>query len=141
MNIQPSVVVWTVICFVLLMVILKSLLFTPVLKVMDSRKEKLEAADKKLREIEGITAENEKRLAEEKVRAEAESIALSKKRVEQIQSDGKKEIENARRKCLSDIEEYRQGITGEYDKIVYSVAPKMETAAAIFAKNIISNRI
>lgn len=141
MNIQPSVVVWTVICFVLLMVILKSLLFTPVLKVMDSRKEKLEAAEKKLREIEGITAENEKRLAEEKVRAEAESIALSKKRVEQIQSDGKKEIENARRKCLSDIEEYRQGITGEYDKIVYSVAPKMETAAAIFAKNIISNRI
>ncbi len=141
MNIQPSVLVWTVICFVLLMVILKSLLFTPVLKIMDSRKEKLEAAEKKLREIEGITAENEKRLAEEKVRAEAESIALSKKKVQQIQSDGKKEIENARRKCLSDIEEYRQGITGEYDKIVYSVAPKMETAAAIFAKNIISNRI
>ena len=53
----------------------------------------------------------------------------------------KKEIENAQRKCLSDIEEYRNGIKGEYDKIVYSVAPKMETAAAIFAKNIISNRI
>ncbi len=141
MNIQPSVIVWTVICFLLLTVILKSLLFTPVLKVLDSRKEKIDAADKRLRDIESITAENERRLTEEKVRAEAESVAQAKAKVQQIQSQGKKEIENSQRKCLSDIEEYRNGITGEYDKIVYSVAPKMETAAAIFAKNIISNRI
>lgn len=141
MSIQPSVIVWTVICFLLLTVILKNLLFTPVLKVLDSRKEKVEAADKKLREIEKITAENESRIVEEKLRAEAESIAQAKHTVQQIQSRGKKEIENAQRKCLSDIQEYREGVTGEYDKIVYSVAPKMETAAAIFAKNIISNRI
>ena len=141
MSIQPSVIVWTVICFLLLTVILKNLLFTPVLKVLDSRKEKVEAADEKLREIEKITAENENRIAEEKLRAEAESIAQAKETVQQIQSRGKKEIENAQRKCLSDIQEYREGVTGEYDKIVYSVAPKMETAAAIFAKNIISNRI
>lgn len=141
MSIQPSVIVWTVICFLLLTVILKNLLFTPVLKVLDSRKEKVEAADEKLREIEKITAENENRIAEEKLRAEAESIAQAKETVQQIQSKGKKEIENAQRKCLSDIQEYREGITGEYDKIVYYVAPKMETAAAIFAKNIISNRI
>ena len=123
------------------MAILKNLLFTPVLRMMDSRKEKVEKADARLREIESVTVENERRLAEEKARAEARSIALAKEKVQQIQSDGKKEIEKARRQCLSDIEEYRQGITGEYDKIVYSVAPKMETAAAIFAKNIISNRV
>ncbi len=141
MNIQPSVIVWTVICFLLLMIILKNLLFTPVLKMLDSRKAKVEAADKKLRDIESIEAENTKRIAAEKIRAEAESVAEAKEKVQQIQSQGKKEIENAQRKCLSDIEKYRQGITGEYDKIVYSVAPKMETAAAIFAKNIISDRI
>lgn len=141
MNIQPSIIVWTVICFLLLTVILKNLLFTPVLKMLDSRKAKIEAADKKLADIESITAENERRLAEEKKRAEDESIVQAKAKVQQIQSEGKKEIENAQRKCLSDIEDYRNGIKGEYDKIVYSVAPKMETAAAIFAKNIISNRI
>ncbi len=141
MNIQPSVIVWTVICFLLLTVILKNLLFTPVLKVLDSRKEKIDAAEKKLRDIKSITAENERRLAEEMTRAEAESAANAKARVQQIQSEGKKEIENAQRKCLSDIEEYRNGIKVEHEKIVYSVAPKMETAAAIFAKNIISNRI
>lgn len=141
MSIQPSVVVWTVICFVLLMFILKNLLFKPVLEVLDKRKEKIDAASKKLRDIESITAENERRLASEKARAEAESVAAAKEKVQQIQSQGKKEIQNAQRKCLSDIDEYRNGITEEYDKIVYSVAPKMETAAAIFAKNIISNRV
>ena len=141
MNIQPSVIVWTVICFLLLSVILKNLLFTPVLKVMDDRKAKIENAEKKLRDIESINAENERRLAEEKLRAADESAAKAKARVRQIQSDGKKEIIDAQRKCLSDIEDYRNGITDEHDQIVSSVAPKMETAAAIFAKNIISNRI
>ncbi len=141
MNIQPSIIVWTVICFILLMVILRKLLFTPLLKVMDSRRERVEAAERKLRDIEDINAENERRIVAEKERAETESIAQAKARVLEIQSQGKKEIENAQRECLSDIEKYRNGIRGEYDKIVYSVAPKMETAAAIFAKNIISNRI
>ena len=118
MSIQPSVVVWTVICFVLLMIILKNLLFKPVLEVLDKRKEKIDAASKKLRDIESITAENERRLASEKARAEAESIAVAKEKVQQIQSQGKKEIQNAQRKCLSDIDEYRNGITEEYDKIV-----------------------
>ena len=141
MSIQPSVIIWTIVCFLILMVILKNLLFKPVLNVMDSRKEKIDAAENKLKEIESITAENERRLNEEKERAEAESVVQAKLKVQQIQSNGKKEIELAQRKCLSDIEEYRKDITEEYDKIVYSVAPKMETAAAIFAKKIISDRI
>ncbi len=141
MNIQPSVIVWTVICFLLLMVVLKNLLFKPVLFVLDARKKKIEDAEQKLRDIERITAENERSIAEKKARAEAENEILVKEKVQQIQSQGKKKIENAQRKCLSDIEEYKDDITEEYDKIVYSVAPKMETAAAIFAKSIISDRI
>ncbi len=141
MSIQPSVIVWTIVCFLLLMVILKNLLFKPVLNILDSRKEKIDAAENKLKEIESVTMENERRLHDAKERVEAESVAQAKLMVQQIQSNGKKEIELAQRKCLSDIETYRKDITEEYDKIVYSVAPKMETAAAIFAKKIISDRI
>ena len=108
MNIQPSIIVWTVICFLLLTVILKNLLFTPVLKMLDSRREKVENADKKLRDIRSITEKNERRLTDEKARAEAEGVANAKKRVQQIQSQGKNEIEIAHRKSLSDIEEYRK---------------------------------
>ena len=47
MNIQPSIMVWTVICFLLLMVVLKNFLFTPVLKVMDDRRERINSAKEK----------------------------------------------------------------------------------------------
>ena len=66
MSFQPSVIIWTVICFLLLTVILKNLLFTPVLRVLDERKERLEAARGKRAEIERLTAENEALVAAEK---------------------------------------------------------------------------
>jgi predicted nucleotide-binding protein (sugar kinase/HSP70/actin superfamily) len=64
-----------------------------------------------------------------------------KQKLEQIQLQSKKEVEAAQRQCLADVQKYREGIKDEHDKIVSSVAPKMETAAALFAKNIISHRI
>lgn len=141
MNIQLSVIVWTVICFVLLMLILKNLLFKPVLQVIDSRREKIDAAKKKRADIEKAVEENEKYLAEKKQQDIYDRSIQAKKKLSQIQSDGKKEIEAAQRQCLEDIRIYRESITGEYDKIVKTVAPEMETAAAIFAKNVISNRV
>mgnify|MGYP006792727877 CR=1 FL=1 len=65
MNFQPSVMVWTVICFLLLTVILKNLLFTPILKIMDSRREKTEVAKEKKEAIEKEEARRA-RIREEK---------------------------------------------------------------------------
>lgn len=141
MNIQLSVIIWTVICFLLLMLILKNLLFTPVLNMLDSRRKKIEDAKKKKEEIDSLTAEHEKYLAEQKALDIQTKKAQAKEKAQKIQSEGKKEIEAAQRKCLDDIKNYREGITEEYDRIVSSVAPEMETAAAIFAKNIITNRV
>ena len=141
MNIQPSVMVWTVICFLLLTVILKNLLFNPVLKMMDSRRNKIETAAKKKEELENLIIEHKNQAESEKALAEEKSRKETKQKLEQIQLQSKKEIEAAQRQCLSDVQKYREGITDEHDKIVCSVAPKMETAAALFAKNIISHRI
>ncbi len=141
MNIQPSVMVWTVICFLILMVILKNLLFTPVLKMLDSRREKIQAAAQKKEDIEKLVLEHKNQAEKEKVLAEEKARKETKQKLEQLQLQSKKEIEAAQRQCLSDVQKYKEGIVDEHDKIVYSVAPKMETAAALFAKNIISHRI
>ncbi len=141
MNIQPSIMVWTVICFLLLMVILKNLLFNPILKVMDSRREKTEAAKEKKETIEKLILENEAQTEKAKALAEEKKRKQAKQKLEQIQLQGKKEIEAAQRQCLDDVQKYRDDIIHEHDKIVDSVAPKMETAAALFAKNIISHRV
>lgn len=141
MNIQPSVMVWTVICFLILTVILKNLLFSPLLKIMDSRREKIQAASKKKEDIEKCVLEHKNQAEKEKALAEEKARKETKQKLEQLQIQSKKEIETAQRQCLADIQKYREGITDEHDKIVCSVAPKMETAAALFAKNIISHRI
>ncbi len=141
MNIQPSIMVWTVICFLLLMVVLKNFLFTPVLKVMDDRRERINSAKEKKENIEKLIQENEEQLEKQKVLAAENRRKEVKNKIEQIQLQGKKEIEAAQRQCLADIQQYREDIVSEHDKIVDSVAPKMETAAALFAKNIISHRI
>ena len=141
MTIQPSVMVWTVICFLILMAILKNLLFTPVLKMIDSRREKIQAAAKKKEDIEKLIIEHKNQAEKEKALAEEKNRKETKQKLEQLQLQSKKEIEAAQRQCLADVQKYKEGITDEHDKIVYSVAPKMETAAALFAKNIISHRI
>ena len=141
MNIQPSVMVWTVICFLILTVILKNLLFTPLLKIMDSRREKIQAALKKKEDIEKCILEHKNQAEKEKTLAEEKTRKETKQKLEQLQLQSKKEIETAQRQCIADVQKYREGIADEHDKIVCSVAPKMETAAALFAKNIISHRI
>lgn len=44
MNIQLNVLIWTIICFCLAMLILDRLLFRPLLKFMDARQAKIDAA-------------------------------------------------------------------------------------------------
>ena len=73
MNIQPSIMVWTVICFLILTVILKKLLFTPVLEIMDSRREKIKAAAKKKEDIEKLVLEHKNQVEKEKALAKEKS--------------------------------------------------------------------
>ncbi|MDD6011509.1 MAG: hypothetical protein PUC33_01555 [Oscillospiraceae bacterium] len=141
MNIQVSVLIWTVICFLLLMLILHFLLFKPVLKVLDERKARIQKAQEKSETISALQQEHEQRREQQKIeyiekrKDEAKAIANN------IQSEGKKQIEATQRQRQQQAEEYRKRITQEYEDIISQVSPKMETAAAIFAKNLISHRI
>ena len=44
LTIQPSVFIWTLICFCLLMLILHRLLFRPMLSFMDARRARIDRA-------------------------------------------------------------------------------------------------
>ena len=61
MTIQPSILVWTLICFCL---IVNKLLFKPMLGIMDERHAKIEAAAKKKADIENSRLEYENKLRE-----------------------------------------------------------------------------
>ena len=92
MSIDISVLIWTVICFLVLMFALTKLLFKPLLKVMHERQEKIasgiaagEQAEAELEkrrleheeELERLKAEQERELEEKLARVREESARLA----------------------------------------------------------------
>lgn len=136
MNIQISVTLWTVICFVLLMVILRNLLFKPMLKVMDARRDRLENAAAKKAERE--TAEAEHKVLIEQKRAEyiRDRRKQIKDDIENIRQESKKTVDAEKEERLRLVDEYRAKLEEEHDEILGTLRGHTGDIAAIFADSL-----
>ena len=141
MNIQLSVVIWTVICFLVLMLILHNLLFKPVLALFDRRREKIEAAEKKRAEDERVRLEHQQAIE----RKRAESLERQKQEaadaILEIQNDNKKQMEDAKKEHLKNVETYRENIQKEYVRMIEALTPEMQKAADALADRIITHKV
>ena len=139
-NIQLSVIIWTVICFFLLVLIVSKLLLKPVLEILDKRRKNLEDARAKEAEyarlVEEQAKELEKKAAERKLALEA----AAKEEVAFIQANEKNELKQAHTESLENINAYRQELERNHRQIVDSLSTQMEEVAEIFVKQIISDR-
>ena len=133
MNIQISITVWTIICFVVLMLILDRLLFRPLLSFMDKRREKIDGA-KTARETaqrereEEITRRAEER-AEAKRRAAADAAAaLEDKRLDYARLTSEKKAENER-----SIAALREELNRESGEILAAVEPRTDELISAIA--------
>lgn len=138
MNIQISVVIWTVICFALLMVILRNLLFKPLLKVMDERSVRLENARKKKSEIDEAIREQEEKLCQQQTDYLEKQKKEISERLASVQAESKNAVIEARRKSLSDVKAYRKSMDAEREKTVSDVSANAKSIAEAFARQIIS---
>jgi len=138
MTIQLSILVWTVICFILLALILHNWLFKPVLEVMDKRKERIEKAAAKAAQEAQLAREHEQKMLEMKEAYVKEQKAQLKAEAEKIQSDSKKAIVEARHARLNEMEEYRAKMEQEQQQILTAVGPHSKSFAALFASRLIS---
>ena len=139
-NIQLSVIIWTVICFFLLVLIVSKLLLKPVLEILDKRRKNLENARAKEAEYarlaEEQAKEHEKKAAERKLALEA----AAKEEVAFIQANEKNELKQAHTESLENINARRQELERNHRQIVDSLSTQMEEVAEIFVKQIISDR-
>lgn len=137
MTIQISVLIWTVICFVLLMLILHNLLFKPTLQVMDERKRKIEAAAAKKEELlraqQEYTAELERRNREQ---AEQQRKQV-KENIEAIRAKNRIDIVNAQEKRLHTVDEYRVRTEKEHEEIIEALAFHATELAETFAESVV----
>ena len=76
MTIYVSEIIWTVVCFLVLLVVLKKLLFDPILTFMDAREEKLAHARKAGENANAARADADAELAEARRKDRADANAL-----------------------------------------------------------------
>lgn len=133
MTIQISVTVWTILCFLALMLVLDRLLFRPLMSFMDKRKEKIDGArlsrENALRAREEEIAQREEdRVAAEQQAMREASAALEELRHENARRVAEKKAENEQKlAALSDT------LAEESRSILTALEPQMEALAEAFA--------
>lgn len=137
MNIQLSVTLWTLICFVLLMLILNNLLFKPILECMDKRRERIEAARAKKIQADALLEEQKTVTAQKIALHQSEQKKLIKERVETLRSDQKKTLEAAKEVRLHQIDAYRVKIEEEQVAILQELDDHVGELAYLFADSVV----
>ncbi len=137
MTIQISVLIWTVICFVLLMLILNNLLFKPVLSLMDKRRNRIEMAAEKKLEIEKIYAEHDEACRKKKEMAYDAHSKQVREQIEEIHKQSKKDIDNAKAERLKKIDAYNEAVEAQQKNILDEFSVHSEKIAACFAESLI----
>lgn len=136
MTIQPSILIWTLISFCLLMLILDRLLFRPMLSFMDARNERIEAARKKKEEDERAISEAEAELSSRREaarvrRAEmagaelADAKVRAKKMLEKADAEREKRVEACKDELVLKSRELEDGLENGIDLLAKAFADKM----------------
>ena len=137
MNIQLSTTLWTIICFVALVLILHNLLFRPVLKVIDDRRARLRSAAMKKAEYAIMAQANAAALREKEDARLASQRKQVKEQIETIRLSSKKTVEAAKDERLRAVDNYRRQAESERTEILITLSVHAAELAAAFAESVI----
>lgn len=133
MTIQVSVILWTVICFLCLLLILQKLLFGPMLRCMDAREKRVADARERHRQNEEFSA-SAKRAAEDAARAANER---AKKDAERIIAEETARAEAALTACRDTekqaCEQYAEALLAEREAFCRQTAEAAQQLSDAFA--------
>ena len=138
MTIQPSVLIWTIICFCLMMVILNKLLFKPLLSLMDARNDRITRARARKQEFETARqkaleahSKAESEFRQEKAREAAEAVASLQETQERILAAQQARQEQA-------LAAYDQELASEFEALNTELDRGRESLAQAFAHRLVS---
>jgi F-type H+-transporting ATPase subunit b len=111
LNIEPGLLIWTIITFILLLFVLRKVAWNPLLSALEQRessiRESLEESQRARQEAQALLQENQRQLAEanresariiEQGREEAERVKASI--TDQARLEGRRLVEEARRQIV-----------------------------------------
>ena len=129
MTIEPSLIVWTVLCFFALMLILKKLLFQPMLTFMDTRNAKIEAARKAKEDARTEYEAEARSLADERAAQEAQLRQSDAEALEQAQEELRRETTQKRAEAAQRLAENRAALAEESERITRELEPQLSDLA------------
>ncbi len=113
LNIEPGLLIWTIITFILLVFVLRKVAWNPLLSALEQRessiRESLEESQRARQEAQALLEENQRQRAEanqesariiEQGREEAERVKASI--IEQSRQEGQRLVEDARRQIAQE---------------------------------------
>ena len=137
MSIQPSVLIWTIICLVLLMLVLSKLLFKPLLAVMDARRDKIERARAAREEALLRKTEAEQNALTERRDAEKRAAQTAAAMLEDAHARCRGEAETLRHAQEDALAEEKAALSSESHEIVASLEPRLDIVAGAFAEKLL----
>lgn len=136
MTIQPSILIWTLISFCLLMLILDRLLFRPMLSFMDARNERIAAAQTKKEEDERALSAAEAELSERREAARvrrtemagaelADAKVRAKGMLAKADAERESRVETCKNELVLKSRELEDGLEMGIDRLAKAFADKM----------------
>lgn len=138
LTIQPSVFIWTVICFCLLMLILNRLLFRPMLRFMDERQEKVNRAAAKKEENRSLLAEAEAALEQRKRKNADLTAANEQERIAAAQKEADQRLAQARRESERELQTQQEHFAAERRNFDAGLEQGLEELAQAFVSKFVS---
>ncbi len=137
MTIQLSVTLWTVICFCVLALVLRRLLFVPLLGVMDARKEKIAQAQAKKARFAQLEQEHQALLAEKEAAFRSAQQKSEAQRLEAIRSESRRAVEAAREERVQAVDRFREKTDAEREEILRTLGAHAQELAQAFAESVV----
>ena len=135
-QVKPGLMIWTIVCFLLTLWVLKRYAFGPIQKLVDERRERirqsLEEADHARAEARSLLEEHRKLIAQAK--GEAEEILAETRRVaeanqrrmrEETEADRQRRIEETRRQVEAETRRALEQIRAEVADLSLIAAEKV----------------
>ncbi len=140
-EVNPGVIIWTVVTFIALLLVLKKFAWKPILSVLDQRetaiKESLEKAQTAKEEAQKVLIQNQVNLAkaeEESKQIINQSRAYAEKLKEQIIQDSKKEAKKIIEEAGAEIDRKKEAAFDELKSQVAEIA--VQAAEKIIRENL-----
>ncbi len=136
LNIEPGLLIWTIITFILLLFVLRKVAWNPLLSALEQRessiRESLEESQRARQEAQALLEENQRQLAEanresariiEQGREEAERVKASI--TDQARQEGQRMVEDARRQIAQEQQAAVLSLKGTTADLVFQATERL----------------